>query len=118
MSDIARAHVTMLATTSARVAANELAKGDVLATARFAGVHAARASASLVPSIPAASLADVTLRLEVGEGWVDVVASGAADAAAQGLVAVTVAALTVYDMCKAVDRTMSVDVDAVAAPPD
>ena len=117
-SEVARARVTMRADTAARVAANELAKGDVLSTARFAGVHAARESASLVPSIGVGPVPDVALHLEVGDSCVDVVASASADAAAHGLVAVTVAALTVYDMCKAVDRTMTVDIDAVGVPGD
>lgn len=102
----------MLAATIASVASNTMKKGDVLLTARYAGVQAAKQTASLVVEANQVTLTDVEIRFEVGETSIDIEASVACvdrfAVEAQALCAVTVAALTIYDMCKSADRTMSI----------
>ena len=109
---VAHGRVTMLPATTAGVAANTLKKGDVLATARYAGTQATKQVASLVANAGTVSLPDVTIRFEVGETWIDIEARVDCDervgVEAHALSAVTVAALTIYDMCKSADRTMMI----------
>jgi cyclic pyranopterin phosphate synthase len=91
----------------------DLPKGDALATAELAGVMAAKRTAELIPLCHQLPLSVVRVRAEVGDGSVALTAE--AETVAQtgvemeALVAVSVAALTVYDMAKAVDRTMVVE---------
>src|SRR5487761_2420922 len=66
---VARGRVTMLPETTAGVAANSLKKGDVLSTARYAGVQATKEVSSLVARAGAVSLPEVTIRFEVKEPW-------------------------------------------------
>lgn len=100
----------MLPETTAGVAANSLKKGDVLSTARYAGVQATKEVSSLVARAGAVSLPEVTIRFEVEETWIDIEArvdcTERIGVEAHALSAVTIAALTIYDMCKSVDRTM------------
>jgi cyclic pyranopterin monophosphate synthase len=90
-----------------------LPKGDALATAELAGIMAAKRTAELIPLCHPLPLSVVEVSAEVGEGWVEITA--AAETVAQtgvemeALVAASVAALTIYDMAKAVDRAMVVD---------
>lgn len=110
---LARCRITMLASTTAAVAANTLNKGDVLATARVAGIQAAKQAASLLPmSHPVLvgnvyvnfNIADTYIELEAGVDTID-----RTGVEMEALTAVTVAALTIYDMCKSSDRTMMIE---------
>ncbi len=107
---VARAAVRMAPETARRL--RELPKGDALATAQIAGIMAAKRTAELIPLCHPLPLTNVELTLEVGDAQVDIVA--AAETTAQtgvemeALTAATVAALTVYDMAKAVDKKMEV----------
>jgi cyclic pyranopterin monophosphate synthase len=89
-----------------------LPKGDALAAARLAGIMAAKRTSELIPLCHPLPLSHVEVRIEVGEEAVEIVA--AAETTAQtgvemeALVAATVAALTIYDMAKAIDSTMEV----------
>jgi cyclic pyranopterin phosphate synthase len=109
---VARGRVTMQAETAASVTANTLKKGDVLATARYAAVQAAKQTSSLIAGADTVTLTDVTIRFVVGETWIDIEARvecvDRVDIEAHALSAVTIAALTVYDMCKSADRTMMI----------
>jgi len=109
---VAHGRVTMLAATTAGVAANTLKKGDVLATARYAGIQATKQTASLVAGAGAVNLSNVTIRFDVGETWIDIEARVECveriGVESHALTAVTVAALTIYDMCKSADRTMMI----------
>ena len=109
---VARGRVTMRAETAASVSANTLKKGDVLATARYAAVQAAKQTSSLVAGADIVTLTDVTIRFVVGETWIDIEArvecADRVDIEAHALSAVTIAALTVYDMCKSADHTMMI----------
>jgi len=109
---VARSRVTMLPATAAAVTTNELKKGDVLATARFAGIQATRSASALLPLTPASSHLDVTVSFEVGDAWIDVeatvVAHDRSRVETQALTAAAVASLTIYDMCKSMDHSMVV----------
>src|SRR5205823_13527021 len=88
----------------------ELPKGDALATAQLAGIMAAKRTSDLIPLCHPLPLSHVGVELEVGDGRLDITASAEATAQTgvemEVLVAVSVAALTVYDMAKAVDKQM------------
>ena len=107
---VARAEVRMAPETARRL--RELPKGDALTTAQLAGIMAAKRTSELIPLCHPLPLSHVEVALEVGEAAVEIVA--AAETTAQtgvemeALTAATVAALTVYDMAKAIDKGMRV----------
>ena len=107
---VACAFVSMRPETAA--ALRSLPKGDALVTAQLAGIMAAKRTAELIPLCHPLPLTDVAVRLEVEEGGVAVEASAEATAQTgvemEALTAVAVAALTVYDMAKAIDKGMVV----------
>ncbi len=107
---VARATVRMAPGTAERL--RELPKGDALATAQLAGIMAAKRTSELIPLCHPLPLSHVGVTLTVGEAAVEI--ESVAETTAQtgvemeALVAVSVAALTVYDMAKAVDKGMTV----------
>ncbi|MDR7485432.1 MAG: cyclic pyranopterin monophosphate synthase MoaC [Armatimonadota bacterium] len=111
----ARGLVRMQPQTLAQVAANQVKKGDVLTVAQVAGVVAAKRTAELIPLCHPVALTDVQVRAEpdAAAGGVTIEATARTTAPTgvemEALVAVAVAALTVYDMCKAADRGMTID---------
>ena len=102
----------MLAETTAAVAGNSLNKGDVLATARIAGIQAAKQASNLLPMSHPVLVGNVYVNFSIADTYIDVEASvdtvDRTGVEMEALVAVTVAALTIYDMCKSVDRTMTI----------
>jgi cyclic pyranopterin phosphate synthase len=111
---VAEGYVTMQASTLKLVTGGALAKGDVLAAARIAGIMAAKRTSELIPMCHPLPLTGVTVDLEPsGEGRLHIVASvrttGKTGVEMEALTAVSVAALTVYDMAKAVDRGMRIE---------
>jgi cyclic pyranopterin phosphate synthase len=106
----ARAEVRMAAETSRRL--RELPKGDALATSQLAGIMAAKRTSELIPLCHPLPLSHVEVELEVGEGAVEITASVETTAQTgvemEALVAASVAALTLYDMAKAIDKEMMV----------
>jgi cyclic pyranopterin phosphate synthase len=110
----AQATVRMAPETCARIAAGKVAKGDVLAVARLAGITAAKRTSDLIPLCHPLRLTSVEVALEaVPPDRVEVEATVRAfdrtGVEMEALVAASTAALTVYDMCKAVDRWMTVE---------
>jgi len=107
---VARASVRMSAGTAARLGA--LPKGDALATARLAGIMAAKRTSELIPLCHPLPLSVVNVELRVEGDRVVITASAETTAQTgvemEALTAATVAALTVYDMAKAVDKNMSI----------
>ena len=110
----AKARVVMRPETLAMIVAGTAKKGDVFAVARLAGIMAAKQTASLIPLCHPLPIAAVTVEL-TAEG-VDTVAitamvrtTGRTGVEMEALTAASIAALTVYDMCKAVDRGMRVE---------
>jgi cyclic pyranopterin monophosphate synthase len=109
---VAHARVTMQAATLKLIAAKKAAKGDVLAVAQLAGIMAAKRTPELIPLCHplALSSVDVKLSLDKKRNAVDIEATcklrGRTGVEMEALTAASVAALTVYDMCKSVDRGM------------
>jgi cyclic pyranopterin monophosphate synthase len=107
---VARAVVGMSGDTAKRL--RELPKGDALVTAQLAGIMAAKRTSELIPLCHPLPLAHVEVTLEVGDEAVEI--TGAVETTSQtgvemeALTAVSVAALTVYDMAKAIDKEMSI----------
>ena len=90
-----------------------VAKGDVLATARIAGIQAAKRTSDLIPLCHGLLLESVAVELTLGRSEVRISAAcalnGRTGVEMEALTAASVAALTVYDMCKALDRGMVID---------
>ncbi len=90
----------------------ELPKGDALATAQVAGIMAAKRTAELIPLCHPLPLSHVGVELEVGEEEVTILASAETTAQTgvemEALTAASVAALTVYDMAKAIDKELEI----------
>ena len=109
---VARASVTMQPATLKLIATKKAAKGDVLAVAQLAGIMAAKRTPELIPLCHPLSLSsvDVKLSLDKKRSAVDIEATcklrGRTGVEMEALTAASVAALTVYDMCKSVDRGM------------
>jgi cyclic pyranopterin monophosphate synthase len=110
---VARGRVVMAAATLERIAGGTIAKGDVLATARIAGIQAAKRTAELIPLCHALPLASVRVELTPGDGALEIEAVARTTARTgvemEALMAVSVAALTIYDMAKAIDRGMRIE---------
>jgi cyclic pyranopterin monophosphate synthase len=108
----ARGVVVMRPETAALIRENRAAKGDVLAVARVAGIMAAKRTSELIPLCHQVPLAGMSVEFEVGEDRVEIVARARTvdrtGVEMEALAAVSMAALTIYDMCKAVDRGMRV----------
>jgi cyclic pyranopterin phosphate synthase len=108
---VAAAAVRMAPETARQL--RELPKGDALATAQVAGIMAAKRTAELIPLCHPLPLSHVEVALEVGDEAVEITASAETTAQTgvemEALVAASVAALTVYDMAKAVDEEMVVE---------
>jgi cyclic pyranopterin monophosphate synthase len=110
----ASGRVRMLPATLALVRGGQAAKGDVLEVARLAGIMAAKRTADLIPLCHTLPLDSVAIDFEfVGDSTLRIEATVRATARTgvemEALTAASVAALTVYDMCKAVDRAMVID---------
>jgi cyclic pyranopterin phosphate synthase len=92
---------------------NEMKKGDVLAIAQIAGIQAAKQTPSLIPLCHNIFLSAVNVRAEIRDNGVEVTAEatsqGKTGVEMEALTAVSVALLTVYDMCKAVDKEMKME---------
>ncbi|GFZ80253.1 cyclic pyranopterin monophosphate synthase accessory protein [Elstera cyanobacteriorum] len=110
----AAARVRMQPETLAAIAEGQIGKGDVLAVARLAGIMAAKRTPDLIPLCHPLALTSVKvdLTLNGAESCVEIAAtcklSGKTGVEMEALTAASVAALTVYDMCKALDKTMQI----------
>jgi cyclic pyranopterin monophosphate synthase len=111
---VARAVVRMSPQTAARVAAGDAPKGDVLAVARIAGIQAAKRAGELIPLCHPIGLdhVDVECKLDEAQGTVTLTASAAVTARTgvemEAMTAAAVAALTVYDMVKGLERGVEI----------
>lgn len=112
---IARGSVVMNPTTLALIMDGSLPKGDVLAVARIAGIMAAKRTSDLIPLCHPLFVthASVTFSPDPANGILQIEATvrtrGQTGVEMEALTAVSVAALTIYDMCKAVDRAMRIE---------
>ncbi len=107
---LARCRVAMLAETTARVASNAINKGDVLGTARIAGIQAAKRTWELIPLCHplALSFVGVEAAVDAGTGTITLTAeartTGPTGVEMEALTGASVAALTIYDMVKGIER--------------
>ncbi len=111
---VAEGFVVMRTETLRLILEGGIAKGDVLAVARVAGIMGAKQTSSIIPLCHPIPITGVTLDLaEAGPGRLRIAARvktrGQTGVEMEALSAVTIAALTVYDMCKAIDRAMRIE---------
>jgi cyclic pyranopterin phosphate synthase len=110
----ARGSIRMTKDALAMIRSNSIAKGDVLSVARLAGIMAAKRTADLVPLCHPLLLDDVEVVLTAEDGLPGIVAeskvhcTGRTGVEMEAIVAVTIALVTVYDMAKSVDRSMTI----------
>jgi cyclic pyranopterin phosphate synthase len=109
---VAACAVLMDSATTAAISNGVLPKGDVVGVARIAGIQAAKRTSDLIPLCHPLMLSSVSVELVVGNGRVDITAivetTGPTGVEMEALTACSVAALTLYDMCKSADKNMSI----------
>ncbi len=109
---VARGRVQMAPEVAQALRAGEIGKGDVLAVARVAGIQAAKRTSELIPLCHGLALSSVAVDFEVGNNEVVIEAQvetvDRTGVEMEALTACSVAALTVYDMCKSMDRSMAI----------
>jgi cyclic pyranopterin phosphate synthase len=108
----ARGKVFMLAETTAMVASNAVTKGDVLAVARVAGIQAAKQTPNLIPLCHQLTVGSIYLNYNIGDDYIEIEAQvetvDRTGVEMEALMACSIAALTIYDMCKSTDRSMTI----------
>ena len=109
---IARCKVFMQAETTALVARGAVSKGDVLAVARVAGIQAAKRTPDLIPLCHPLLVGSVLVNFTIDDSWIEVEAQvetiDRTGVEMEAMTACAVAALTIYDMCKSVDRSVAI----------
>ncbi len=109
---VARGEIRLQRATLRLIESHTIAKGNVLATARLAGILAAKKTGELIPLCHPLPITHCEVQFEIPKSQDRIVITASAKITAQtgvemeALTAVTVAALTIYDMCKAVDKAM------------
>lgn len=109
---VARGEIRLLRSTLVMITGDLIAKGNVLATARIAGIQAAKKCGELIPLCHPLPITHGEVNFEIPATHDRIIITASAKIAAQtgiemeALTAVSLAALTIYDMCKAVDKTM------------
>jgi cyclic pyranopterin phosphate synthase len=108
----ARCKVFMKPETTAMVASNAVTKGDVLAVARVAGIQAAKLTPNLIPLCHQLTVGSIYINFNIGDDYVEIEAQvetvDRTGVEMEAMTACAVAALTIYDMCKSTDRSMTV----------
>jgi cyclic pyranopterin phosphate synthase len=108
----ARCKVSMAPDTTSQIASNAISKGDVLAVARVAGIQAAKRTPDLIPLCHQLTIGAVYVNFTIGDDNVEVEAQvdtvDRTGVEMEAMTACAVAALTIYDMCKSIDRSMVV----------
>jgi cyclic pyranopterin phosphate synthase len=109
---VARCSIHMKTETAAKIATGAITKGDVLAVARVAGIQAAKQTSSLLPLCHPLLVGSVYVNFRLEEAHVEVEAQvdtvDRTGVEMEALTACAIAALTIYDMCKSVDRGMTI----------
>ena len=110
---VARCTVTMKPETAAAISSKDIPKGDVIAAARIAGIMAAKRTSDMIPLCHPLQIGAVRINFEVGETFVTIEAQvdtvDRTGVEMEALHACSVAALTIYDMCKSADKAMSIE---------
>ena len=109
---VAEGRIRMALATFEQVAAGNAKKGDVLGVARIAGIQAAKKTSELIPLCHPLAISAVKVEFSLSETDLEITATvetvGPTGVEMEALTAVSVAALTIYDMCKAIDRGMTI----------
>src|SRR5262245_59749280 len=109
---VARGKIRLQRETLNLIAKDQIAKGNVFATARIAGIQAAKQTAQLIPLCHALQLGEVSIDIVASKDGAEVKCTAQTIAQTgvemEALVGVAVALLTIYDMCKAVDKAMAI----------
>jgi len=111
---IAQGEIRLQKSTLELISSNAIAKGNVLATARIAGIMAAKRTGELIPLCHPLPINHCEVNFEIPETSDRIIITASAKIAArtgvemEALTAISIAALTIYDMCKAVDKSMSI----------
>ena len=109
---IARGEIHMASETLKLISSGSAAKGDVLGTARLAGIMAAKKTGELIPLCHPLSVTHIAVNFEIPDSRDRIIITSSARISAktgvemEALTAVSIAALTIYDMCKAIDKEM------------
>src|SRR3984957_3106831 len=107
---VARGAIMLQRKTLALIFANQMGKGDVLSTARLAGIQAAKRTSDLIPLCHPLNLSHIDVDLRPKRDHIEITATARIAAQTgvemEALTAVAITALTIYDMCKAVDKEM------------
>ena len=114
---VARCRVHMEPETSSAIASGAIAKGDVLAVARVAGIQAAKQTANLLPLCHPLLVGSVYVNFRIEDTFVEIETQvdtvDRTGVEMEALTACSIAALTMYDMCKSIDRSMTIDAVAL-----
>jgi len=109
---VARGRIRLQRETLDLIARDQVAKGNVFATARIAGIQAAKQTAQLIPLCHALPLGEINIDIAASKDGAEVKCTAQTIAQTgvemEALMGVTVALLTIYDMCKAVDKQMAI----------
>src|SRR5258708_13916081 len=109
---VARGHITISATALKQIRAGGMKKGDPLETARLAGIMAAKQTATLIPLCHPLGISHADVQIAVHDNGVaiesTVTTDGKTGVEMEALTAVSIAALTIYDMCKALDKAIEI----------
>ena len=110
---VARGEIHLQADTIKKIQGNDIAKGNVLATARLAGIMAAKKTGELIPLCHPLGISHCEVNFDVAADHISITATTRVAAQTgvemEALAAVSVAALTIYDMCKAIDKSMRIE---------
>jgi len=110
---VARCRVNMQSATASAIASGAISKGDVLAVSRVAGIQAAKQTANLLPLCHPLLVGSVYVNFRIEEDYVEIEAQvdtvDRTGVEMEALTACSIAALTMYDMCKSIDRGMVID---------
>lgn len=110
---VASARILLQPATLALIQANQIQKGDVLSVARIAGIQAAKQTAMLIPLCHPLPLSHAGVEFTVDSDGITITTTASTVAGTgvemEALTAASVAALTIYDMCKAVDKEMHIE---------
>jgi cyclic pyranopterin phosphate synthase len=109
---VARGEIRLQPNTIKKIQSNDIAKGNVLATARLAGIMAAKKTGDLIPLCHPLGISHCEINFEIQPNQIVITATTRVNAQTgvemESLTAVSIAALTIYDMCKAIDKQMEI----------
>jgi cyclic pyranopterin phosphate synthase len=110
---VAEGFIALQPATLAAITTGTVPKGEVLSTARIAGILAGKKCGELIPLCHPLPVESISVDFEIQNGRIHISATARITAKTgvemEALTAVSIAALTIYDMCKAIDKTMSID---------